>query len=149
MKLKTGTWVVVADGGRGMILVNDGTAVDPQLRVLRSFAHDNPKTSDQGRDAPARIFESTGSRRSAAEAPDLHQRAEDAFVAGIMGDLGKEGRAGAFEHAIIVAPPVALGEMRKSVSKDLAPRIVAWIDKDLTKEPVAAITKALVKALEA
>ncbi len=149
MKLKTGLWVVVADGGRGLILVNEGTAVEPKLSVVRNYAQDNPKTSDQGRDKPARTFESTGTRRSAAEVPDLHQRAEDDFVSGIMADLAKAASDGAFEHAVIIAPPVALGEMRKAAGKDLAPRIVAWLDKDLTKEPIAAITKAVVKALEA
>lgn len=148
MKLKTGTWVVVADGARGLILVNDGTALEPQLRVESTYAQDNPKTSAQGRDKPARTFESTGSRRSAAEAPDLHQRAEDTFVNQIMTDLATAAGDGKFEHAVIVAPPVALGEMRKATGKDLSARIAVWIDKDLTKASVADITKAVVKALE-
>lgn len=148
MKLRTGAWVVVADGGRGIVLVNEGTAVEPQLRALRTYGQDNPRTSAQGRDKPARTFESVGSRRSAAEVTDLHQRAEDRFVAEIMADLVKDAKADAFKHVIIVAPPVALGEMRKAVSADLQSRITIWIDKDLTKEPIPAITKAVLKALE-
>ncbi|MEQ1650925.1 MAG: host attachment protein, partial [Hyphomicrobium sp.] len=101
-----------------------------------------------GRDKPPRTFESTGTRRSAAEGVDLHQRAEDTFVTGIIDDLAKAAAEGAFEHAVVIAPPVALGEMRKAASKDLAARIVAWLDKDLTKEPIPAITAAVVKALD-
>ena len=148
MKLKTGTWVVVADGARGLILVNDGTALEPRLRVERTYAQDNPKTSAQGRDKPARTYESTGSRRSSAEVPDLHQRAEDDFVRNIMSDLEEAASAGKFEHAVVIAPPVALGEMRKSANKDVTARIAVWIDKDLTKAPVSDITSAVVKALE-
>lgn len=148
MKLKTGSWVVVADGGRGLILVNEGTALEPELRVERTYELDNPKTSEQGRDKPSRTFESTGTRRSSAEVPDLHQRAEDDFVTGIIGDLETAAAAGKFEHAIIIAPPAALGEMRKAAGKDLAARISAWIGKDLTKAPVADITSAVVKALQ-
>ena len=56
MKLRTGAWVVVADGARGIVLVNEGTAVEPQLRALRTYGQVNPKTSAQGRAKPARTF---------------------------------------------------------------------------------------------
>lgn len=148
MKLKAGMWVVVADGARGLVLVNENTALEPQLRVIRTYSQDNPKTSEQGRDKPGRAFESTGTRRSATEAPDLHQRAEDRFLAGIAADLDKDVASKAFDHAVVVAPPVALGELRRVAGSDLAGRVVAWIDKDLTKEPIEHITKAVVKALE-
>ncbi len=148
MKLKTGLRVIVADGARGLVLVNEGTALAPHLKVIQTYGQDNPRTSEQGRDRPARTFESTTARRSAAEVPDLHQRAEDEFVIGIMEDLEGEAAKGVFEHAVVVAPPVALGVMRKAAGKDLASRIVAWIDKDLTKSPVGDITKAVEKALE-
>jgi protein required for attachment to host cells len=148
MKLRSGSWVVVADGARGLVLVNEGTAAEPQLRVVRNYEQDNPKTSEQGRDKPVRTHESTGARRSSSEVTDLHQRAEDRFVTGIMNDLEKEAASGNLQHVVIVAPPVALGEMRKAVGQDLQARITAWIDKDLTKEPIPAITKAVVKALE-
>ena len=59
-RLKTGDWVVVADGARGIVLVNDGTALEPALSTVRTYGQDNPKTSEQGRDKPTRTFESTG-----------------------------------------------------------------------------------------
>ena len=148
MKLKSGYWVLVADGARGLILVNENTAAEPQLRVIRSFSQDNPKTSEQGDDKPGRAFESVGSRRSATEAPDLHQRAEDRFVTMIMHEIAKSAAADDFEKIIVVAPPVALGEMRKAVGNGLEDRILAWIGKDLTKEPIPEITKSVLKALE-
>lgn len=148
MKLQTGYWIVVADGARGLVLVNEGTAAHPSLKTLRIYGEDTPRTSALGDGRPSRTFESTGNRRSAMEAPDLHQRGEDRFVAGIMADLAKDAAAKAFESVVVVAPPVALGEMRKVASSDLQKRIVAWIDKDLTKHPVAEIGAAVAKALD-
>ncbi len=148
MRLKSGAWVLVADGGKALVLVNENTALEPQLRVLRSDSQDNPKTSEQGRDRPARTFESSNPRRSAAEVPDLHQRAEDAFVTRTLAALEKDAAAGAFEELVIVAPPVALGTIRKAATKALAAHVVAFVDKDLTKEPLPALTKAVLKALD-
>ena len=150
MKLKQGLWIVVADGARATVFVNEGTAFEPHLQTVRTYAQDNPKTSDQGRDKPPRTFDSGSvDRRSAFETTDLHQRAEDRFVDNIMVDLAKDAAANAFEHVVIAAPPVALGEMRKAVGADLEGRIALWIDKDLTKEAIPKITDAVAKALEA
>ncbi|MGE0053222.1 MAG: host attachment protein [Hyphomicrobium sp.] len=147
-RLKTGDWVVVADGARGLVLVNTGTALEPELSTVRTYGQDNPKTSELGRDKPTRTFESVGTRRSAAEVPDLHQRAEDRFVGEIIAELTKDASDKAFDKVVIVAPPVALGEMRKVASEGLAAKVSAWIDKDLTKEPITSITKAVVRELE-
>lgn len=149
MKLKQGTWVVVADGARATVFVNEGTAFEPQLQTVRSYGEHHAKTSELGDTKPARTFESTSHRRSAIETPDLHQRAEDRFVDAIMVDLAKAAADKAFEHVVIAAPPVALGEMRKAADPHLQSRILLWIDKDLTKEPVPQITAAVLKALEA
>lgn len=148
MRLKSGQWVVVADGAKGLVLMNEGTAAEPQLRVVRNYHQDDTKTSDLGRDRPGRTYESASPRRSATEAPDLHQRAEDVFVTDILSALAQDAAAGAFKELVVVAPPKALAVMRKSVSKSLKPHIIAWIDKDLTKEPLPQITAAVVKALD-
>lgn len=148
MKIKSGMWIVVADGARGLVLANEGTALEPALKVLRTYSQDNPKTSDQGRDKPPRVFQSVGEHRSAAPETDLHQRAEDRFVKDIVDDLARDAEAGLFEDLVIVAPPVALGEMRKAIPAALAPKIAATLDKDLTGHPVPDITAAVAKALE-
>ena len=101
MKLKQGLWIVVADGARATVFVNEGTAFEPHLQTVRTYAQDNPKTSDQGRDKPPRTFDSGSvDRRSAFETPDLHQRAEDRFVDSIMVELAKDAAANAFEHVV-------------------------------------------------
>lgn len=148
MKIKKGMWVVVADGARGLVFINEGDALEPALKVVRVYEQDNPKTSEQGRDRPARSFQSFSDSRSAVATPDLHRRAEDRFVDQIVADLAKDASAGLFEELVIVAPPVALGEMRKAAQGPLAKKIVATLDKDLTAHTVPDITAAVAKALE-
>ncbi len=148
MKLKTGVWVVVADGGHGIVFENEGTAIAPELKVLRVYDQENPRTHELGRDQPPRTVQSADGRRSSHEAPDLHQVAEDRFIAGIVADLEADAARGAFKGIAVVAPPVALGQIRKSVKGELSKRIIAWIDKDLTKHPVPAIAEAVARAME-
>ena len=44
---------------------------------------------------------------------------------------------------VVVAPPKTLAELRKAFHSDVKNRIVAEIDKDLTKQPVYEIEKHL------
>lgn len=148
MKLAAGMWVAVIDGARGLILVNEGTALEPKLAVRQSYHQDNPPTHEQGRAKPPRAFDANGTHRSALETPDLHQRAEDEFVAGIVADLEKAAVADAFDKIVIVAPPVALGTIRKAFGNALKPKIVKEISADYVKKPVTDIAAAVQKALE-
>jgi protein required for attachment to host cells len=50
------------------------------------------------------------------------------------------------EALIVVAPPRALADLRKAFHPDLKKRIIAEIDKDLTKHPVDQIEKHLASA---
>ncbi|MCU0955074.1 MAG: host attachment family protein [Hyphomicrobium sp.] len=148
MKIKTGMWIVVADGARGLVLVNEGSAMEPALKVVRVYEQDNPRTSEQGRDKPPRAFSSVGEHRSAIAEIDLHRRAEDRFVDQIVADVAKDSEAGRFDALVVVAPPVALGEMRKAADGALAKKIVATLDKDLTNHTIPEITASVAKALE-
>lgn len=149
MKLAAKTWVLVADGARGLLLVNAGSAVAPRLETRHVYELDNPATHSQGRDRPGRVHESMGARRSGMEMPDLHQRAEDRFVQGIIADLEQEAAAGSFGKIVIVAPPVALGVARAAMSEKLVQHVVKEIPADFTKMALPEITAAVVKALEA
>ncbi|MBK8198815.1 MAG: host attachment protein [Acidobacteria bacterium] len=149
MKLKTGVWVAVADGGHCVIFENQGTAVHPELKARRTYDQAVPRTHELGRDQAPRSIKSADGRRSSQEAPDLHQLAEDRFIEQIVADLETDAAKGACKALVVVAPPVALGRIRKRASSDLSKRVIAWIDKDLTKHPVPAIAEAVSRALEA
>lgn len=148
MKLAAKMWVAVFDGGQGVILVNQGTAMEPKLVALRHYGHANPPSHEQGRDSPGRVHEALGQHRSAVEAPDPHQKAEDKFLAGVIADLEKEAAAGAYEKIVVVAPPVALGVMRTHYGPKLQHCLVKEIASDYVKRPLGDIAAAVSKALE-
>ena len=148
MKIAAKMWVVVLDGANALFLVNEGNALEPNLRVLRRYDAPNPKSHEMGRDHPGRVHESTGQHRSSVEIPDPHQKAEDSFVTGLAQELEKEAASGAFEHIVIAAPPVALGVLRKAIGPELQRRITKEIAADYTKHTLPAITAAIEKALE-
>ena len=139
--------VLVADGGRALILHNEGDAESPNLKLVRSYGQDNPPTREQGAERPGRQNDALG-RLSAMEAADYHQIAEDRFIQTVAADMAKDLAAGKFTALVVLAPPIALGEYRKSVSPDLAKATICEIDKDFTKHPMAHIEKAVVAALE-
>lgn len=147
MKIAADMWIAVVDGGKGLVLVNEGNALEPRLVVRRTYGVDNPPTHEQGRDKPPRAFDAGGTHRSSIETPDLHQKVEDRFVQDFVRDLEADAQVGAFERLVIVAPPVALGVLRRHIGKALADRIVKEIAADYVKMPVGEITKAVAGAL--
>src|SRR5947199_409117 len=79
-RIKHKTWVVVADGGRALIMRNDGDAGSPRLTVLRKYGDHVPPTREQGSDKPGRTNASVGVNRSAMEQTDWHRQAEDSLM---------------------------------------------------------------------
>ena len=84
--MKNGTWVVVADGRKVLYLHNHGDNDFIDLRVLDHREQVNPPTRDQGTDQPGRAYDGTGPGRSAMEAADWHQIAEDRFARQVAAD---------------------------------------------------------------
>lgn len=140
--------VLVADGKRAVLLRKEAGNGVPRLVVARVYEQENPASREQGTDRPGRTNDSLG-RKSTMEATDWHQIAEDQFVKRLAFDLEADLDKGEYEGVIIVAPPVALGELRKVAGASLKQAILAEIDKDLTKHPISEIGKLVAKALEA
>jgi protein required for attachment to host cells len=140
--------VLVTDGAKAIILRNEGDALAPELKTVRSLQAKVPAAHDLGADRPGRTNSSTG-QISAMEITDPHRQAEDRFVAGIAAEMDRDFRAGDFEVLIVAAPPVALGEYRKAVTPGVARATLLEIDKDLTRHATADIAKHVLKALEA
>jgi protein required for attachment to host cells len=93
--------VLVADGRKAFVLLNQGDAALPDLRVKQTIeAPLNLRTSSQGADRPGRAI--SGGRRSAAEQTDWHQAAEDKFATTVVELLLKSELPQAL---ILVAPP--------------------------------------------
>jgi protein required for attachment to host cells len=142
--LRIGTWVVVADGRKGLILRNAGDATIANLKLVEQVdAERVPRTGEMGTDKPGRTFESTSGRRSSMEQTDWHQRAEDDHARAVAAAVERHRQAGELERLIVVAPPKTLAVLRDSFSSDVKQAIVDEVAKDLTKHPIHEIERLL------
>jgi protein required for attachment to host cells len=135
--------VFVGDGRKALFLRNAGDEKFINLTTERVFVDDNPPTHDQGSDRPGRKGAHTN-QRSGVENTDWHALEEQRFaqrVAAALETLVRERNA---KVLVVAAPPRTLAQLRQSFHADVKRRIIAEIDKDLTKHPVAEIEKHLV-----
>ena len=80
LRIRSGDWVVVCDGGKALILENAGDAAALNLKTKEVHEQADAKTSEQGTDAPGRSINSVDGRRSAMEQTDWHEQAEQRFL---------------------------------------------------------------------
>ena len=143
LKVGKGEWIVVCDGTKALVLENVGNSIRPKLRTKEVYEQPDPKTHEQGSDAPGRVFNSVGTARGAVEQTDWHDATERAFLEKLVSRLDAAVTAGKTKSLIIVAPPRALGMIRRAYSPRLRGVVRAELDKDLTKQPVHEIAKHL------
>jgi len=143
VKIAQGEWVLVCDGAKALVLENIGDEKFPNLRTKEVFEQDDPKTHEQGTDAPGRSINSIDARRSAMEQTDWHDQAEHRFLHDLAGRLDAAIHAGKTKALIMVAPPRALGVLRHAYSHNVRAALRAEIDKDFVKLPVHEIEKHL------
>ena len=138
---KAKIWYVVADGGRARFVAQDENGA---FRTVLSFvaADMHKRSSDLGRDRPARVMESAGPGRSAVEPRrDLHEAAKEDFIALVAEQIAAEHANGQFDSLVLVSPPGVLTELRHKLSKPLAQLVVGDLQKDLTKVPDHDLTE--------
>ncbi len=125
------TWLVVADGRRARIF--SARAGDTGLTELHDLIGDDRATRDIGTDRPGRTQESANSGRHAmAPRVDWHRQAKQQFAREVADKINATGLKGGFDRLVVVAPPKALGDLRKVLNKHALDRLGAEIDKDLT-----------------
>jgi protein required for attachment to host cells len=142
-------WVVVTDGGRALVLRNDGDAQNVLLTVLRKYDQHVPPTREIGTDRPGRTHSSVGPGRASMEPTDFHQQEEDRMMAEVAADLVEDLRQKRFSALVVAAAPTSLGALRKAMSDDLRKAVVAEIPKDFTNMNLVKLGLALSQALEA
>jgi protein required for attachment to host cells len=126
---------VVADGGRARFVERDEAGA---YRTVSSFvaADMHKRSSDLGRDRPARVNESANSARHAVEPRrDLHEAAKEDFIAIVAEEIEAEHGRDRFDRLVLVAPPGVLTELKQKLSKPLAQIVAGDLQKDLTKVP--------------
>jgi protein required for attachment to host cells len=139
-------FIFVGDGRKALVLRNDGDTQYLNLKTEEVFTDRNPPTHEQGTDRPGRSHASVGPGRSSVAQTDWHMLEEHRFAHEVAAALEKVVRERGVESLFVVAPPRALAELRQAFHPDVKKRIVAEIDKDLTKHPLYDIEKHLLSA---
>ena len=144
LKIPHDAFVFVGDGRKAIFLRNEGDEKFPNLKTEQVFEHDNPPTHAQGTDRPGHLGKAFGSgRRSAVEVADWHDLNEHRFARTVADALEQTVRERKAPALVIVAPPRTLADIRSALHADVAVRVIAEVNKDLTRHPVGEIEKHL------
>src|SRR6476620_7201858 len=137
-------FVFVGDGRKALFLHNAGDEKFPNLKTERVFVDENPPTHEQGSDRPGRAFKRAGTNvRSGVGDTDWHDLEEHRFAQRVAAALERLVRERKVKALVVVAPPRTLADLRQAFHADVKSRIIAEIDKDLTKHSVYEIEKHL------
>ena len=149
MPLPHNTLVMVADGRKMLFFRNRG---DENQIDLRTEAHEARRYQRKDReiktDAPGVVQQSFGSGRSTYEEPDFQQQEEDRWIGDAADELKARVLRGDFDALAIVAPPKALGVLKKSLHKEVERRIVCTVNKEMSGRPVPDIEALLVGEMQ-
>jgi protein required for attachment to host cells len=136
--------VLVTDGRKLLFLRNHG---DENQIDLRTEAHDereDRKDREIKSDGPGTQKQSFGFGRPAMDETDFHQQDEDRWVKDAADKLKERALRNDFDALVIVAPPKALGVLRKELHKEVERRVVATFNKEMTDRPIPDIEDLLV-----
>ncbi len=157
MALPNRALVLVADGRKMLFFRNHG---DENQIDLRTEAHDeraDAKDSVMKTDLAGASAHSAGVggrgigaqggghlARPAMDETDYHQLEEDKWVKEAADELKKRALRNDFDALVVIAPPKALGVLRKELHKEVERRIVATFNKEMTDRPIPDIEELLV-----
>ena len=144
MPLPHNALVLVADGRKMLFFRNEGDEGQIDLRTEAHDARDERKDREIKTDAPGVVQQSFGSGRSTYEEPDFQQQEEDRWIKDAADELKDRVLRNDFEALAIVAPPKALGVLKKCLHKEVERRIVCTVDKEMTGRPIPDIEALLV-----
>jgi protein required for attachment to host cells len=143
MPLPHNALVLVADGRKMLFFRNQG---DENQIDLRTEAHEDRaerKDRDIKTDAPGTMKQSFGYGRSTYEEADFQQQEEDRWIKDAAEELKVRVLRNDFDAVAIVAPPKALGVLKKELHKEVERRVVCTVNKEMSGRPVPDIEALL------
>ena len=143
MPLPHNALVLVADGRKMLFFRNRGDENQIDLRTESHEARAQRKDRDIKTDAPGTTKQSAGFGRSTYEEPDFQQQEEDRWIKDAAEELKTRVLRGDFEALAIVAPPKALGVLKKCLHKEVERRIVCTVNKEMSGRPIPDIEALL------
>lgn len=138
---KTVTWVLIADGAQARVLEHNGPGKALTQVEGLDWSIEPLQAKDINSDKPGRSHTSVG--RSGVESKDPVAHRETEFVKSVAAMLDKKAQQGHFDRLVIVAAPIALGDIRKAISASVQKAVVAELNKDLTNLPTAQLNEHL------
>jgi protein required for attachment to host cells len=149
MPLPNNALVLVVDGRKMLFFRNQGDANQIDLRTEahdeREDAYDRDMKTDSPGNAPTGMAGGGDTHRPAYSETDFHQQEEDNWVKDAAEQLRMRALGKDFDALAIVAPPKALGVLRKELHKEVERRIVCTINKEMSGRPIPDI-EALIES---
>jgi protein required for attachment to host cells len=143
MPLPHNALVLVADGRKMLFFRNHG---DENQMDLRTEAHDaryERKDREIKTDAPGTTKQSGGYGRSTYEETDFQQQEEDRWIKDAADELKARVLRNDVDALAIVAPPKALGVIKKCLHKEVEKRLVCTVNKEMSGRPIPDIEALL------
>ena len=142
MHLPTGTYVLVSDAAKALLLENKGDAALLDLRVVKALQASNPPARDLASDRPGR-FKTPQGGYAATEQTDQHQAAEDHFLAQVAEETLRVMAQASPANLVVAADPRSLGKLRTMLSDSGSVVLIAEINKDLAHQALPQIEEAI------
>lgn len=124
------TWIVVADGARARIFLQEGKALNPapvhEAAVALAPSH------EIGTDRPGKGHVSAGRRHGMQPKSDPHLVEKERFAQTLAAHVDRAAEAGSFDRLVLVAPAKTLGVLRERLGKAASGMVSEEIAKDLT-----------------
>jgi len=143
MPLPHNALVLIADGRKVLFFRNHGDENQIDLRTETHDARRDRKDREIKSDAPGTQKQSFGYGRSTYEEADFQQQEEDRWIKDAADELKARALRNDFEALAIVAPPKALGVLKKSLHKEVQKRIICTVNKEMTDRPIPDIEALL------
>jgi len=145
-ELTNGTWIVVADSEKALLMRNLTDNEDPNFQVIAR--EDQPEVSDNA-DRPGRLSGAAGTQISAMEQSDWHVLARDKFAKELAEILYRHAHKGAFEQLVIAAEPQVLGKLRDELHTEVKGKVVAEIPKNMANHTIRDLERLIKADLDA
>ena len=143
MSLPHNALVLVADGRKMLFFRNRGDENQIDLRTEAHDARTDRKNRDLRTDAPGTTQQSFGYGHSTYEETDFQQQEEDRWIKDAADELKTRVLRSDFEALAIIAPPKALGVLKKCLHKEVERRLVCAVNKEMSGRPVPDIETLL------
>ena len=143
MPLPHNALVLVADGRKMLFFRNHGDEDQIDLRTEAHEARKQRKDHEIKTDAPGMTRQSFGYGRSTYEEADFKQQEEDRWIGDAADELKARALRNDFDALVIIAPPRALGVIKKSLHKEVERRIVCTVNKEMSGRPIPDIETLL------